>query len=59
MRDTIITIVRRRKSISQNITALDLLAHDVINLLYYEHSKDGRKHFMHTLLLSELNNTLS
>ena len=33
------------RSISRNIASLNILVHDVINLLYYEHWTDKRKYF--------------
>ena len=33
------------RSISQNVALLNILVHDVINLLYYEHWTDKYKYF--------------
>ena len=33
------------RSISRNVASLNILVHDVINLLHYEHWTDKRKYF--------------
>ena len=40
------------RSISQNLTLLNTLVHDVINLLYYEHWTDKQKYFYVASLLA-------
>ena len=43
MRDIIIYVSDDKRGISQNIVLLNILVHDVINLLYCEYWTDKRK----------------